>query len=70
MDDKGETHKKVYDVAWGGDRKIDSKGKLPPVGSTVDVAEATYSNTIGATELIAVWEDPDFDPNQGAFFHL
>ena len=44
-------------------------GKLPPVGNTVDVANATWTNTIGAPELIAVWKDPDFDPTQRAFYY-
>ena len=66
----GELHEKVYDVAWGGDRKPDPKsGKLPPVGDTVDVAEATWTNTIGAPELATVWKDPDFDPSQRAFYY-
>ena len=69
MDAKGELHEKVYDVAWSGDRKPDADGKLPPVGNTVDVAEATWTNTIGASELIAVWTDPDFDPAQKAFYY-
>ena len=69
MDSKGVLHEKVYDVAWGGDRKPDSNGKLPAVGNTVDVEEATYSNTIGATELIAVWKDPDFDAKERAFYY-
>jgi hypothetical protein len=69
MDAKGELHEKVYDVAWSGDRKPDADGKLPPVGNTVDVAEATWANTIGASELIAVWTDPDFDPAQKAFYY-
>ena len=55
-------HEKVYDVAWSGDRKPGADGKVPAVGSTVDVANATWTNTIGAPELIAVWTDPDFDP--------
>ena len=54
---------KVYDVAWSGGRKPGADGKLPPVGNTVDVANATWTNTIGAPELIAVWKDPDFDPD-------
>ena len=63
-------HEKVYDVAWSGDRKPDPKtGKLPSVGNTVDVANATWTNTIGAPELIAVWKDPDFDPAQRAFYY-
>ena len=44
-------------------------GKVPPVGNTVDVANATWTNTIGAPELIAVWTDPDFDPAQRAFYY-
>ncbi len=69
MDAKGELHEKVYDVAWGGDRKPGADGKLPGVGSTVDLASATWTNTIGASELIAVWKDPDFDPAQRAFYY-
>jgi hypothetical protein len=69
MDAEGELHEKVYDVVWGGDRKPDMDGKLPPVGNTVDVKEATWTNSIGATELIAVWKDPEFDPKQRAFYY-
>lgn len=66
----GELHEKVYDVAWSGDRKPDPvTGKLPAVGDTVGVANATWTNTIGAPELIAVWTDPDFDPKQPAFYY-
>lgn len=69
MDDKGELHEKVYDVVWSGERKPGKDGKLPAVGSTVDIEEATWANTIGATELIAVWKDPDFNPNERAFYY-
>ena len=69
MDAAGELHEQVYDVAWSGDRKPGADGKLPPVGNTVDVANATWTNTIGAPELIAVWTDPDFDPAQRAFYY-
>ena len=71
LDGKGETHEKVYDVAWSGDRKPDAKtGKLPAVGNTVDVPNATWTNTIGATELIKVWKDPEFDAAQSAFYYV
>ena len=69
VDAKGELQEKVYDVAWSGDRKPGADGKVPPVGSTVDLANATWTNTIGAPELIAVWTDPDFDPAQRAFYY-
>ncbi len=69
LDAQGETHEQVYDVAWGGDRKPGKDGKIPSVGSTVDVANATWTNTIGAPELISVWKDPKFDPKQRAFYY-
>jgi hypothetical protein len=70
LDAKGETHEQVYDVAWSGGRKPGQDGKLPSVGSTVDLASATYSNAIGAAELVAVWKDPGFDPKQRAFYYV
>jgi hypothetical protein len=69
LDAKGETHEQVYDVAWSGDRKPDAKGKIPSVGNTVDIPNATWTNTIGAPELIAVWKDPSFDPSLRAFYY-
>jgi hypothetical protein len=69
VDDKGVTHEQVYDVAWSGDRKPGADGKVPSVGNTVDVENATWTNTIGAPELIAVWKDPSFDPRQKAFYY-
>ena len=69
IDTKGETHEKVYDVAWSGDRTPNGDSKLPSVGNTVDVSRATYTNTIGAPELITVWRDPDFDPALRAFYY-
>jgi hypothetical protein len=72
LDAAGELHEKVYDVAWGDadQRKVDAaSGRLDPVGSTVDVATATWTNTIGDPELLAIWKDPDFDPSQRAFYY-
>ncbi len=68
MRDK-DLYKQVYGVAWSNDRKPDAEGKLPSVGNTVDVANASWTNTIGATELITVWKDPDFDAGQSAFYY-
>jgi hypothetical protein len=69
LDKDGNVHEKIYDVVWSGDRRPGPDGKLPSVGSTVDVANATWTNTIGAPELIKVWSDPDFDPTQPAFYY-
>lgn len=71
LDKNGATHEKVYDVAWGdADTRVPGKdGKLPAVGNTVDVANATFKNTIGDPELITAWTDPDFDPRQKAFYY-
>jgi hypothetical protein len=69
MDARGNLQEKVYDVVWSGDRSPDANGKIPPVGNTVDVANATWTNTIGAPELITVWEDPDFDSSEHAFYY-
>lgn len=69
MDTEGETHEQVYDVVWSDDREPGADGKLPPVGSTVDVERATWTNTIGQAEMGTVWTDPDFDPAQPAFYY-
>jgi len=70
-DQKGELHEKVYDIAWSDNRKPDPKtGKLPPVGNTVNVAEATWTNTIGDTQLTTVWQDPDFNRKEQAFYYV
>ena len=71
LDAKGEVQEKVYDVVWGDadKREPGANGKLPPVGSTVDVENALWTNTIGDPELITVWRDPDFDAKLKAFYY-
>jgi hypothetical protein len=66
----GTTRERVYDVAWSGDRKPGKDGGLPPVGSTVNVPDASYTNAIGAAFLQAFWTDEDFDPAQLAFYYV
>src|SRR3990167_5987551 len=71
LDKNGVAQEKIYDVAWGDTsrRKLDRKGKLTPVGDTVDVATATWTNSIGDPELAVEWTDPEFDPAQRAFYY-
>ncbi|HET6564531.1 MAG TPA: DUF3604 domain-containing protein, partial [Xanthomonadales bacterium] len=70
VDAAGEQHEKIYDIAWSDERQPDAaSGKLPAVGNTVDVATATYQNSIGDSELFAVWTDPEFDASQHAFYY-
>jgi len=71
LDASGQTREKVYDVAWSGKRKPDPKtGRLPPVGNTVNVPEASFSNSIGTPYLATCWKDPNFDPKQRAFYYV
>ena len=70
LDADGETHELIYDVACSDGRAIRNRRCERPVGSTVDVADASYTNTIGDPLLTAFWEDPNFDPNLRAFYYV
>ncbi len=66
----GQSFEKIFDVVWAGDRKPDKwTGIVPPIQSTVDIDNATYTNTVGAVELKTVWTDPEFDPSLHAFYY-
>lgn len=71
MDAGGALQEKIYNVAFSGSRTVDAvTGKIPAVGNTVDFERATYTNEIGEPQLSTVWTDPDFKPNQPAFYYL
>ncbi|MDA9296180.1 DUF3604 domain-containing protein [Porticoccaceae bacterium] len=69
-DAKGELHEKIYNVALSDERKENWLGNIKPVGNTIDVADASYTNTIGDPELAVVWTDPDFDKDELTFYYL
>ena len=72
IDSSGKLQEKIFDSVWSDaeTRKIGANGKLPPVGDTVDIAKASYTNSIGDPELRTVWTDPEFDPDIKAFYYL
>jgi hypothetical protein len=71
LDDAGETHERIYDVAVSDGRIVGADGRCKtPVGNTVDIPTATYTNTIGDAVLSAHWQDPDFDPDESAFYYV
>jgi hypothetical protein len=72
LDNKGNMQERVFDVVWSGNntRKIGKNGKLTPVGDTVDLATASYKNSIGAAQLMTMWRDPSFDPKLKAFYYV
>jgi hypothetical protein len=71
LDKAGKPQEKIYNVAWSdrAKRPLDKSGKIPAVGNTVDLASATWTNTIGTPELVMVWKDPDFDATTSAFYY-
>lgn len=71
VDKDGTAHERIADVVWGdADRRTrGANGEVPPVGDTVDVARATWSDSIGDPELTSVWTDPAFDPTVRAFYY-
>lgn len=71
LDENGQTQEKIFDVSWAGERTINSTtGKLPAIGSSVNVQKASYRNNIGADELATIWEDPEFDAALRSFYYV
>ena len=70
LDDGGATQERVYDVVWAGDNRLQSDGTLASIGDSVDLATGLTDNSIGAPSLSTVWQDPDFDADQAAFYYV
>ncbi|MDC3199928.1 DUF3604 domain-containing protein [Porticoccaceae bacterium] len=70
IDSVGQQQEKVYNVAWSDDRQLDASGNLSPVGNTVNLSSGRYDNSIGQPEFSLRWTDPDFDPQQSAFYYV
>ncbi|WP_020411746.1 DUF3604 domain-containing protein [Microbulbifer sp. NBRC 101763] len=70
LDEGGHSHEQIFNVAWSGQRSLDNRGQLPPVGDTVDRETGLYTNTLGSIELSTLWQDPGFDMNQRAFYYV
>ena len=70
VDKEGQTQEQIFDVVWSDNRVVGANGKLPTVGTTVDLSTATYTNDIGATTLQTIWTDPIFDASSAAFYYL
>jgi hypothetical protein len=69
-DRSGELHERIHDVALSDGRTVNRRGRVEPIGSTVDVKDASYTNSIGDVELAVVWTDPDFDRDELAFYYV
>jgi hypothetical protein len=70
LDSEGNPQERIFDVAWSGDRKPGADGKVPAVGNTVDLKTASYTNSIGTSQLSTVWTDPEFDPSKRTFYYV
>lgn len=70
LDDEGLAQERIYNVAWAGDRETDQNGGLPSLPETVDETSGRLANDPGAPELLTVWQDPDFNPEQRAFYYI
>ncbi len=70
VDSTGHSHEKIYNIAASDKRTVDAvTGKLPAVGNTVDISNASYANSIGDAQLATLWRDPDFNPDLETFYY-
>ena len=70
LDNEDQAREKIFNVAWSGDRSLDTEGKLTPVGSSANTRTGKTNNDIGAEQLVTVWQDPEFDADSAAVYYL
>ncbi|MDG2048409.1 MAG: DUF3604 domain-containing protein [Halioglobus sp.] len=70
LDADGQSHEQIFNIAWSDERPLNADGSLPAVGNTVNLKTGQVDNRIGAAQLAAVWTDPQFDPEQSAFYYI
>jgi Protein of unknown function (DUF3604) len=70
LDKTGQSHEKIFNIAWSDDRELGTDGSLPAVGNSVDLKTGEVDNSIGAPQLSAAWTDPQFDASQSAFYYV
>lgn len=71
LDQTGQSREKIFDAIHAGERNINpDTGKLEPIGSTVNLENASYKNSIGSPTLSTVWIDPEFKADQSAAYYL
>jgi len=67
----GETHERVFDVACSDGLAVDpATHRCPDNGAEVNLKTCEITTDSGATELIVVWTDPDFDADERAFYYM
>jgi hypothetical protein len=70
LDENGDSHERIFDVAWAGEERLLADGTLKPVANTVDLRTGEVDNSVGASRLATAWTDPDFDASQSAFYYV
>jgi hypothetical protein len=70
LDADGQSQEQIFNIAWSDERPLNADGSLPDVGSSVNLKTGKVDNRIGAAQLAAVWEDPQFDSEQSSFYYI
>ncbi len=70
IDEEGETHEQVFDVACAGAVAVNPEThRCPDNGAKVNLSDCSTNANSGDTELRSVWTDPNFDAGERAFYY-